>query len=145
MHLKPLNPPKAHILLLEDDPFLRAGLAGLLGEAGYTLVQGLDGVRGAGRIDLVLVGMGEVPRAALQGLDRSPPVILLPDLVSWSGLDFLDIANAFGAVAVLPRPFSRAALLSLVAQTLSTRAAADRAEIPSLAERLNSIDNPNFA
>ena len=151
MYLQPPRPPKACILLLEQDPFLHAGLARLLGDAGYRLAEGADGADPAGRIDLVLAGFGvdRSPQAALQLLAHSAPLILLVDQAAWSGLDFLDAANEFGAAAVLPRPFTRAALLSLVAETLSQLrrdgTQARPAELSTLVELLNHLDNPNFA
>jgi len=150
MYLKPLHLPKPSILVLEEDPFLRAGLVSLLSDAGYVLAEAPAGADKTGRIDLVLAGTGAgaAPNAALQWLDRAAPVILLIDQTRWSGLDFLDVANEFCAAAVLPRPFSRAALLSVVAKTLSqpTRDGGEDGpdELPTLAELLVCLDNPNF-
>jgi hypothetical protein len=146
MYRKP-HLPKASILLLEEDPFLRAGLASLMGEAGYHVAEGLGGTR---QIDLALAGIvaGQAPCAALGLLDHRAPVILLPDHASWTGLDFLDIADTCGAAAVLPRPFSRAALLALVAKTLSQpegdAAEISEVELPSPTELLICFHNPNF-
>ena len=150
MYLQPPHLPKASILVLEEDPFLRAGLCSLLTGAGYGLAESVAGAGPTGRIDLVLAGIDarRAPNTALTRLDRSAPVVLLVDHAAWSGLDFLDAANAFGAIAVLPRPFSRAALLSLVAKALSqpVRDVAEdtHAELPTLAELLVCLDNPNF-
>jgi hypothetical protein len=150
MYLKPLHLPKATILVLEEDPFLRAGLCSLLSAAGYLLAEAAGGANPAGRADLVLRGLGpdQAPRAARELLDHSVPVILLVDSAAWTGLDFFDAANALGAAAVLQRPFSRTALLSLVAEVLSqpTRDAAetDRAELPGLADLLICLENPNL-
>jgi len=155
MYLTPLDLPKPAVLVLEDDPFLRAGLCGLLKSAGYRLAEGLDAANPAGRptasVDLVLAGMGtrQAPNTALQLLDRAAPLILLVDQRAWSGLDFLDIANAFAAAAVLPRPFPRAALLSLMAKVLSQPPCEDReaqeAELPNPTERMIFLNSPNLA
>ncbi|GAB2177774.1 ANTAR domain-containing protein [Dongia sp. agr-C8] len=150
MYLKPPHLPKACILLLEEDPFLRAGLARLLSDAGYVLAHGADGTPGAGCIDLVLAGFGRdrSARAALPRLDRSAPLILLVDHAAWCGLDFLDLANELGAVAVLPRPFARSALLSLVASTVSQpprdAAEARDASLPQLMDISVYLSYPNF-
>jgi hypothetical protein len=150
MYLKPLHLPKATILVLEADPFLRTGLCSLLTAAGYLLAEGTGGANPAGRVDLVLAGMGSDKNLepALDLLDRAVPVILLVDGTTWSALAFFDAANALGAAAVLPRPFSRSALLCLVAKVLSqpVRDAAkpDPADLPTLAELLIHLDNPNF-
>jgi DNA-binding response OmpR family regulator len=150
MYLKPLPLPKASILILEQDPFLRAGLCSLLTAAGYQLAEGTGGASPAGRVDLVLTGIGpdQKPEAALELLDHSVPVVLMVDGAAWSRLDFFDVANDLGAAAVVPRPFSRAALLRVVAEVLSQplrdAAEPDPAELPTLAELLIHLDNPNF-
>jgi CheY-like chemotaxis protein len=153
MYLKPLLLPKACLLVLEDDPILQAGLCSLLADVGYVLAEAAAAANPDGRIDLVLAGISarQAPKAALHLLNRSAPVILLVDRASWACFDFLDAANDFGAVAVLQRPFSRSALLGLVAKVLSespgdTVAAQDNnAELPGLAELLLQLENPNFA
>jgi AmiR/NasT family two-component response regulator len=150
MYLKPMHLPKASILVLEKDPFLRAGLCSTLTAAGYVLAEGTGGANPAGRVDLVLAAMGpdQKPEAALELLDRAMPVVLMVDGTAWSGLDFFDAANALGAAAVLMRPFSRSALLCLVAKVLSQPmrdpGEAEPAELPILAELLIHLDNPNF-
>jgi DNA-binding NtrC family response regulator len=151
MYLKPLHMPKARILVLEEDRALRASLRGLLSGAGYAPAESANGT--VGRIDLVLASLDgrQTPKAALDLLDRSAPVILLVDYKAWAGFDFFDVANDLGAVAVLQRPFPRAALLRLVARVLSEggRGAApvedNHAELPGLAELLLQLENPNFA
>jgi CheY-like chemotaxis protein len=147
MYLKPLHLPKASILVLETDPFLRAGLCAQLTAAGYLLAEATGGADPAGRVDLVLAGLGPCQRP-LEPLDRAVPVILMVDGAAWSGLDFLDAANALGAAAVLPRPFPRSALLRLVAEVLSQpvrdAAAPEPAELPTLAEPPIQLNSPNF-
>jgi CheY-like chemotaxis protein len=103
MYLKPLHLPKATILVLEEDPFLRAGLCSVLSAAGYLLAEAAGGANPAGRADLVLRGLGpdQAVRAARERLDHSVPAILLVDRAAWTGLDFFDAANAIGAAAVL--------------------------------------------
>lgn len=150
MYLKPLRMPKARILVLEEDRALRATLGGLLSGAGYALAESANGA--VGRIDLVLASLDgrQTPKAALDLLDRSAPIILLVDRKAWAGFDFFDVANDLGAVAVLQRPFPRSALLRLVASVLSDRGRGvatveDRnAELPGLAELLLQLENPNF-
>jgi hypothetical protein len=147
MILKPLRSPKASVLVLEEDPFLRAGLCSILTAADYELAEAAEGANPGAGIDLVLAGVDA--QTALQRLDCAAPVILLVDHAAWSGLEFLDAANDLRAVAVLQRPFSRAALLGLMSQALSQperdALPADPAELPSLAELIVSLDNPNLA
>ncbi len=153
MVLKPLYLPKASILVLEEDPALRAGLSGLLTGVGYVLAESANGAGRSGRINLVLAGLGprQTPKAALDMLNRSVPVILLVGHKAWTGFDFFDAANDLGAVAVLQRPFSRSALLRLVAKVLSepghqeTPAVREDGDLPNLAELLLHLENPNFA
>ena len=57
MYLQPPHLPKASILVLEEDPFLRAGLCSLLTGAGYALAESAVGADPTGRIDLVLAGI----------------------------------------------------------------------------------------
>jgi hypothetical protein len=124
MYPKPRQPTQACILLRGVDPFLQAGLASLLGDAGYVLAEEGAAPQAAERIDLVLAGFHRDPAApaVARRLNRAVPVILLVDHTAWSNLDFLDAANRCSAAAVLPQPFSRALLLSLVARTLARAA-----------------------
>src|SRR3954471_20548485 len=153
MYLEPLHLPKANVLVLEEDAGLRTGLCSLLSAVGYGLVEAQESARPAGRIDLVLAGIDarNASKAALRLLDRSAPVILLIDHAAWTSFDFFDAANDLGAVAVLQRPFSRGALLRLVAQVLSSpprnEASVDNsaAALADVAEPLTRQENPNFA
>jgi hypothetical protein len=152
MYLEPLHLPKACIQVLEEDPILRAGLCSLLADTGYSLAEAANRANPAGEIDLVLAGVKarQTPEAVLRLLDRTAPVILLVDGAAWFGFDFFDVANDLGAVAVLQRPFSRSALLRLVAKVLSVpahgAASPEAEEEPAgLAEILRQLENPNFA
>ncbi len=152
MYLKPMLLSKAHVLVLEDDAILRAGLCAVLGDVGYTFAEDVNAEDPAGKIDLVLASVKgrQAPKAALDLLDGTVPVILLADRGAWSGFDFLDAANAFVATAVLQRPFARAALLSVVAKVLAeqrpaTPIADGHGELPGLAELLFRLEDPHLA
>src|SRR5262249_9838663 len=131
----------------------RAGLHTLLADAGYTLAESAQSGDAAGRIDLVIAGIGarRQPFAMLHEVDPATPAIMLVDHNSWNGLDFFDAANELGAVAVLQRPFTRSALLHLIAGVLSdsvTKAAEIEPsceEQSNLTELLFSLENPNLA
>jgi len=149
MYLKPLRFAKASILVLEDEPTLRAGLRSCLAEAGYHLADPADDTGPA--IDLVIAGIhpGLDPAAALP--KYAVPVIALVDHNAWLGLEFFDAANAVGAVAVLRRPFPRSALRRLIGAVLAQAGdpLADHhdtsdEEQASLAELLVQLENPNF-
>jgi hypothetical protein len=149
MYPQPPQPTKACIRLLGVDPFLQAGLASLLRDAGYDLAEEGAGRPDTARVDLVLAGFDpdRTRQAAFHGLNRGVPVILLVDHAAWSNLDFLDAANGCSAAAVLPQPFSRAVLLSLVTRTLARAALdADHGEREqTLGELLLHPRNPAFS
>jgi hypothetical protein len=119
MYLKPRHSPNACILVLEEDPTLRAALCDLLVDAGYAIADAQSGA--VGPVDLVLAGIGarRAAPASLSLLKHAVPAIALVDRAAWTGFGFFDAANELGAVAVLQRPFSRAALLQLMATVLS--------------------------
>lgn len=151
MSLKPLLLPKASILVLEDDPHLRAGLCHLLADEGYRAVDRADdGIA----VDLALVsaGPGRAPGSALAALPPlacAVPVIALVNRAAWVEFGFLDAANEVGAVAVLQRPFSRPALLRLIAAVLSSGAAAEtegRDEASAdLSELIRRLESPRLS
>jgi CheY-like chemotaxis protein len=149
MHLKPLCFAKASILVLEDDPELRARLRNCLADEGYHLADSAGAAAPA--IDLVIAGIhpGVDPTAALP--DHAVPVIALVGRDAWLGFDFFDAANAVGAVAVLRRPYPRSALLRLIGAVLSQAADTDAdrripdEEQAGLADLLVQLENPNFA
>jgi hypothetical protein len=137
-------------LVLEEDETLREGLCGLLAAAGYAPADNPAAAMRGGQIDLVLAGMGagQSPKAALDLLRRAVPVILLVDRTGWTGFNFFDVANDLGAVAVLQRPFPRAALLRLMADVLTPPrrqgvAVADP-ELPASAEFTSAPENTKF-
>jgi DNA-binding response OmpR family regulator len=150
MYRTPLPLTKASILVLESDPVLCKSLRDLLGDEGYRLVDSAEA-----EIDLVIagIGCGRVPAARQAATLRydGVPLIALVDQAGWLGFEFFDAANALGAVAVLRRPFPRAALLRLIGAVLSQTsdgAAEDAAsddEQASLSELLLQLENPNFA
>jgi len=127
MLLKPLQSAKACILVIEEDPIIRASLQRLLAAEGYRPVVAED-KRGEaeGRIDLAIVGITPGRPHGVLAAHRSVPVLALVDRKAWIGLDFFDTVNELGAAAVLQRPFPRTALLRLIAAVLSP--ASDAAE-----------------
>jgi DNA-binding NtrC family response regulator len=153
MYLKPLHLPKACILVLEEDTKLRTALCNLLIDAGYTVADAESGANTVGHVDLVLAGIGAQcgPSAPLDLLERAVPAIALVDRRAWTGFDFFDAANDLGAVAVLQRPFTRAALLHLMATILSNPeretapAEDDDADEAGPADLLPHLDHSHFA
>lgn len=149
MYVKSLRLPTASILVLEEDPGLRATLCELLSAAGYAHAP-ISGE--IDRVDVVLVGIGVQHRPSVPQklLDAGVPVIALADGATWSDLDFFDAANELGAVAVLQRPFPRTALLELVAAVLTNPAygialAKEENNRLGLAELMLRLDLRHFA
>lgn len=118
MFLKPMRLSKACLLVLDSDADRRAALCRFLAGRGYRLADGIDAADV--RTDLVLASVGRSGSTQAMPLPPacSAPVIALVDHAAWRGFDFLDMANELGAVAVLQRPFSHAALLRLIASVL---------------------------
>ena len=156
MLLKPLQPVKACILVIEDDPTVRANLQRLLAAEGYQPVVAEDRQSAAeGRIDLAIVGIAPGrQRDMLEDMlaaHRSVPVLALVDRKAWIGLDFFDVVNELGAAAVMQRPFPRTALLRLIAAVLSpdsnTAQAEDRWEddLAGAAKYLPWLEDPHIA
>lgn len=142
MCLRSLSLPKARILLREEDPHTRQALRNLLFDAGYAISDVAKAETAVGQIDLILVSVRErrETQATMDLSDPAVPVIALVDHATWTGFDFLDAANALGAVAVLQRPFSRATLLQLMAQILSNTSAKAVAAKNDIADEVDPAD-----
>src|SRR5262245_28681591 len=125
------------ILVVDDDPFIRALLRSLLGKEGHDVREARDGHEAlravaAARPDLVLCdlfmpGLGglqtirELARAA-PGL----PVVVMSSGAAESRLDALPAAARLGAAGALDKPFSGKALLAVVKRVLAAPAVSDR-------------------
>ena len=120
----------AHILVIDDDAVLRRVITLALEGAGHTVLRCENGRKAVAFLqhdhadllitDIVMPEMDgvETLRAARQ-LDPNLPILAISGGGSFDPKDYLGIAQAFGATAVLPKPFKPAELMELVSQLLA--------------------------
>jgi CheY-like chemotaxis protein len=120
----------AHILVIDDDPVLRRIITLALEAAGHSVLRCENGRKAVAYLqhdradllitDIVMPEMDgvETLRAARQ-LDPNLPLLAISGGGSFDPKDYLGIAQAFGATAVLPKPFRPAELMDLVSQLLA--------------------------
>jgi CheY-like chemotaxis protein len=120
----------AHILVIDDDPVLRRVVTLALEAAGHSVLRCENGRKAVAYLqhdhadllvtDIVMPEMDgvETLRAARQ-LDPNLPILAISGGGSFDPKDYLGIAQAFGATAVLPKPFRPAELVELVSQLLA--------------------------
>ena len=136
------------ILLVEDDPRIRAGLTRILRKAGYEVtpeedVPGARQLLAAGGYDVVLTDLGlpsgsglEVVEAAREH-DRAMPVVV----VSANGdLDVARTAVARGALRFLTKPVDAGRLIGAVEEACRTRAAVALALGTARSQRIRVLD-----
>jgi DNA-binding response OmpR family regulator len=118
----------ARILLIEDHDLIRSLLRDTLELAGHTVIEARNGVEGldlfrqAGAdlviTDIVMPGKGgiDVVRALREHV---PPVNIIAISGARGGAeDYLELAYRMGAVKVLLKPFTPAALIAAVDELL---------------------------
>jgi CheY-like chemotaxis protein len=114
------------VLVIDDDPDLRAVLSLLLSASGYRVTTAADGEEGlqqmvADRPGLVLCDL-DMPRidgsAVASAMERDPRLRAIP-LVIMSGMPVGRAAPVPGAVAMLPKPFLSKTLLAMVQRLTS--------------------------
>ena len=114
------------ILVVEDEPMVRTLAERLIQSLGYEVISAVDGPSGVARFrerhealamvlcDVVMPGMsGPDALRAMRAIDPEVPVALCSGYVS-GHLDALDNAHA---IELLPKPYRRDALSSLIART----------------------------
>jgi CheY-like chemotaxis protein len=125
------------VLVVDDDPDMRALIASALGQCGYRVLATASG-RHAVRlleetpVDLLITDLFmpefdglETIRAIRSRPDRLP-ILAISGGSRYVALDFLPIAELLGADAVLPKPFALKALEQQVRALLpDSRAPAD--------------------
>jgi CheY-like chemotaxis protein len=122
----------AKILVIDDDPAMRRVTSRALEAAGHVVAGHANG-RGAVREiekdppDLLIT---DIFMPEMEGLEtirearaRQPalPIIAMSGF-TFDAEDYLDIAEKFGAIATLRKPFRPAELIDLVDQLLAARA-----------------------
>ena len=115
----------AHILVIDDDPVLRRVITLALEAAGHTVLRCENGKKAIDFLahqpadllitDIIMPEMDgvETVRAARQ-LQPHLPILAISGGGSFDPGDYLGIAKAFGATAVLPKPFRPADLVKTV-------------------------------
>lgn len=120
----------ASILVIDDDDQLRSFLRTLLESEGHRVTEARNGAEGLRhyhreRPDLVLCDLFMPEKEGLETIRElhrlSPHVRVVAMSGGWDkapSQDFLRLAKFFGAASVLAKPFSTAALLSVVQEAL---------------------------
>lgn len=114
-----------HVLVIDDDSFIRAFLRRLLEREGFSVSEAEDGEAAMRRLedapaDLIIVDIFMPRKDGFETIreikGRQTPCKILA--ISGGGaigrLDYLDLAKLFGANAVLAKPISRDALMTTV-------------------------------
>lgn len=121
----------ANILVIDDDPAVRATVEIVLNRDGHEVVTANDGRKGlqlfqAGQFDLLIVDifMPDMDGLETIGLVRkvrpATPIIVISGYHAGAGLtpDFLNMATKLGALHSLQKPFRPAELLATIAACL---------------------------
>lgn len=106
----------AKILLVDDDPGVRASLADVLNERGYEVAEatdGNDGLRALGReaFDLVVLDILMPGREGIETIREirkkwaALPVLAISGGSTYGWCDFLQMASDFGASDTMAKPF----------------------------------------
>ncbi|MFO7177339.1 MAG: response regulator [Pseudomonadota bacterium] len=113
------------VLVVEDDEDIREGIAEVLRDEGYAVVEASDGVEGLERADaenapsLVLLDL-TMPRMSgpefVRALRSRAAFSRVPIVLLTGASDPHDHVRELGAVGALPKPFSLAALIDVVAR-----------------------------
>jgi len=120
----------SHILVIDDDPVLRRVITLALEGVGHSVLRCENGRKAIdylehGHADLLITDIimpemdgVETVRAARR-LQPLLPILAMSGGGSFGPADYLGIARAFGATAVLAKPFRPAELVELVASLLA--------------------------
>ena len=117
----------ARILVIDDDPDMRAFLEEILKSAGYEIILAADGREGveryrASRADLVITDLYMPNQEGLETIrelrTRYPEVAIIAMSGRTAALTMLSIAQKFGAVGILHKPFLADELIAAVEKAL---------------------------
>jgi CheY-like chemotaxis protein len=122
-------PAAASILLVDDSDEIRGMVARILEQEGYEVGQAANAREAVSLIDhlrpdLVITDIfmpeGDGFELMREIRDRNPrlPVIVMSGGAQIPGLNFLDVADRFGAAVILSKPFRRGQLLDAVNRAL---------------------------
>jgi len=126
------------ILVVDDDPAVRDSVAMMLEGAGFLVDQAEQGATGmrllrAHAPDLVITDILMPQKEGIETIREIRSVLPHTPIIAISGgsdtgADYLKMAQAFGATAVMAKPFDPTAMLKLVNRLLSARDASAAAQ-----------------
>ncbi|HLZ67862.1 MAG TPA: response regulator [Aliidongia sp.] len=120
----------ARILVIDDDPTIRALVAGLLEQSGHSAVQARDGRAGVALFskedfDLVVTDIvmpeqeGIETIGAIRRLNRTMPILAISGSATIGGSgDYLRAAAALGATATLQKPLAPDRFIEMIDRLL---------------------------
>ncbi|MGA3026498.1 MAG: response regulator [Bryobacteraceae bacterium] len=136
------------VLVVKDDPQVRAVLASILQSAGYSVLQAAHGKAALSMLNLhqVQVAVTDLAMPEMDGLELIRLLHLMhPGVrtIAYSGMfgeDMLEMAVRLGASAALTKPFSPRCLLATVEALLQDGQTPNRAANPGQGSGANSGD-----
>ena len=123
----------ARILVIDDEPDIRASLEGILKPAGHEVILAADGREGVRQhctspADLVITDLLMPNQEGLETIHefrtRFPEIAIIAMSGMAAGVTMLSVAQKFGAVGVLNKPFSGDELVAAVAKALGGKSQA---------------------
>lgn len=122
---------KIHILVIDDDTFMRNMLEDMLTRVGYTVSLAADGAQGLKmfhrhQYDLVITDIIMPEKEGLElisDLRKSAKpfkVIAISGGGRFKGLDYLSLAEKLGAFKTLTKPFAMKEMLDAIKEALVT-------------------------
>ena len=122
----------ARILVIDDEPDIRALLLDVLTEEGHEVEVAADGRRGlaaqrARPADLIITDIFMPEKEGIETIIEVQQEFPAVKIIAMSGggnrlrsLDYLPAASQFGAVRTIPKPFDIAVMVALVREVLGT-------------------------
>jgi two-component system response regulator (stage 0 sporulation protein F) len=119
----------AQILVVDDDDMVRQVIVSALTREGYTVAEAANGREAVEQLklrpsDLVITDIlmperdGLETIISLSGESRNVPIIAMTGLSSHSAL-YLEMAQTFGALHILEKPFEMAELVRITREVLA--------------------------
>ena len=117
----------ARILVIDDEPDMRAILEKILKSAGHEVILAADGREGVERYcaspaDLVITDLYMPNQEGLETIGelrrRFPEVAIIAMSGKTAALTMLSVAQKFGAVGILQKPFAADELIAAVEKAL---------------------------
>src|SRR5208282_5580007 len=121
------NEPMARILVIDDEPDIRTFLEEILESAGHEVILAADGREGVRQhctspADLLITDLFMPNQEGLETIrefrTRFPEVAIIAMSGRAAAVTMLSVAQKFGAVGVLHKPFAADELIAAVAKAL---------------------------